>query len=219
MISKVQVRNFAFICLIWLMGFPALAEMRVIDGDTLERDGVRYRINGIDAPEFGQTCNGLRGTWPCGAEALKRLVSLIQNAEVECTALSTDPYDRIIATCSAGGRDLGAAMVEDGLAWAFIKFSDIYVAQQDHAKANKLGIWSANNQPAWTYRAERWNSAETASPNGCPIKGNISRNGRIYHPPWSPWYQRTRINLAKGERWFCDEAEAIAAGWRAPRWP
>lgn len=51
----------------------------------------------------------------------------------------------------------------------------------------------------------------------CRIKGNISESGRIYHVPGSEWYERTQINPAKGERWFCTEAEAKAAGWRAPR--
>ena len=54
------------------------------------------------------------------------------------------------------------------------------------------------------------------APGGCPIKGNIARDGeRIYHTPWSPWYGRTQISAAKGERWFCDEGAAQAAGWRA----
>ena len=51
----------------------------------------------------------------------------------------------------------------------------------------------------------------------CLIKGNISDNGRIYHVPGSTWYDRTQINTAKGERWFCTEKEALDAGWRAPR--
>lgn len=32
--------------------------LRVIDGDTIERSGVRIRLHGIDAPEAGQKCNG-----------------------------------------------------------------------------------------------------------------------------------------------------------------
>lgn len=49
----------------------------------------------------------------------------------------------------------------------------------------------------------------------CRIKGNISRSGeRIYHVPGGRWYERTRINPSKGERWFCSEEEARAAGWR-----
>jgi hypothetical protein len=51
----------------------------------------------------------------------------------------------------------------------------------------------------------------------CLIKGNKSRNGWIYHTPESPWYEATIIDEEKGERWFCSEAEARAAGWRAPR--
>jgi len=50
---------------------------------------------------------------------------------------------------------------------------------------------------------------------GCTIKGNISRRGeRIYHVPGDRYYAATVIDIAKGERWFCSEAEARAAGWR-----
>lgn len=50
----------------------------------------------------------------------------------------------------------------------------------------------------------------------CRIKGNISYNGgeRIYHVPGQHYYSRTRISYIKGERWFCSEADAQAAGWR-----
>jgi len=49
----------------------------------------------------------------------------------------------------------------------------------------------------------------------CPIKGNISLNGeRIYHVPDGKWYDKTTIDTLKGERWFCSEEEARAAGWR-----
>lgn len=50
----------------------------------------------------------------------------------------------------------------------------------------------------------------------CNIKGNISYNGgaRIYHVPGQHYYQDTKISYGRGERWFCTEAEAKAAGWR-----
>lgn len=59
---------------------------------------------------------------------------------------------------------------------------------------------------------------EKPAPPDCRIKGNINRDGeRIYHVPGkSRWYTRTCINRP-GERWFCSEAEARAAGWRPPR--
>ncbi|MER9005888.1 hypothetical protein NKI15_19850 [Mesorhizobium sp. M0862] len=51
---------------------------------------------------------------------------------------------------------------------------------------------------------------------GCGIKGNISYNTgeRIYHVPGQEHYSETRISLSKGERWFCSEDAARAAGWR-----
>jgi endonuclease YncB( thermonuclease family) len=61
------------------------------------------------------------------------------------------------------------------------------------------------------------NAAVPAGPPGsCQIKGNIGSNGRIYHVPGSAAYDRTQIDESRGERWFCTEAEARAAGWRPP---
>jgi hypothetical protein len=61
-------------------------------------------------------------------------------------------------------------------------------------------------------------TSQAAEPSGgaCDIKGNISvRSGeRIYHVPGQEYYDRTRIDTGKGERYFCSEAEARAAGWR-----
>jgi endonuclease YncB( thermonuclease family) len=51
----------------------------------------------------------------------------------------------------------------------------------------------------------------------CRIKGNISQSGRVYHVPGGEWYEQTQIDTARGERWFCTEAEAKAAGWRPAR--
>ena len=59
--------------------------------------------------------------------------------------------------------------------------------------------------------------AAPAPAGGCAIKGNISQNGRIYHMPGQADYARTRIAESRGERWFCSEAEARAAGWRRAR--
>uniref|UniRef100_UPI004040F079 sunset domain-containing protein n=1 Tax=Nitratireductor rhodophyticola TaxID=2854036 RepID=UPI004040F079 len=53
---------------------------------------------------------------------------------------------------------------------------------------------------------------------GCTIKGNISVRGeRIYHLPHQDYYGKTWINPVRGERWFCSEADARAAGWRKSR--
>ena len=66
-------------------------------------------------------------------------------------------------------------------------------------------------------QAETPKVTDGAPPDGCRIKGNISSSGKIFHVPGSAAYEKTRIDTAKGERWFCSEAEARDAGWRAPR--
>lgn len=206
-----------------LVAASALAPMvqaqetpRVIDGDTFELQGKTIRLNGIDAPEHGQTCGG----WTCGRVATEALAGLIEGRKLDCVTQSQESYGRDIATCSTGGKDVGATLVENGVAWAFRRYSNAYAQQELAAKARSLGIWSGRDDytPPWEFRAARWSDAANEAPEGCPIKGNISQHGRIYHAPWSPWYSRTRINEAKGERWFCNEAEAQAAGWRAPYW-
>lgn len=83
-----------------------------------------------------------------------------------------------------------------------------------------VGLWKGEFVPPWEWRkGERLQSVSTPeSTTGCLIKGNISGNGeRIFHSPGAPHYERTKINTAKGERWFCTEAEAVSAGWRKAR--
>ncbi len=191
----------------------------IVDGDTLKIDNVTYRLFGIDAPEHGQKCadaNG--GNWPCGSEATKALKELTLGLDVQCDDRGQDGYGRTIGLCHADGIDLNREMVRAGRAWAFVKYSDRYVSQESQARKAALGIWQAQTQTPWDFRAEKWSVAAQEAPTGCPIKGNISDSGMIYHTPWSPWYRRTRINTKRGERWFCDEDEAIEAGWRAPLW-
>ena len=54
---------------------------------------------------------------------------------------------------------------------------------------------------------------------GCNIKGNISVNTgeHIYHVLGQEHYWETKISPQYGERWFCTEEEARAAGWRKAR--
>ncbi|KQY14410.1 hypothetical protein [Rhizobium sp. Root482] len=62
-------------------------------------------------------------------------------------------------------------------------------------------------------------SSVTAIAQGCSIKGNISINSRekIFHVAGQEYYAATKISPQYGERWFCTEDEARAAGWRKAR--
>lgn len=192
----------------------------VSDGDTLSVGVVRIRLHGIDAPEAGQQCRRASGrSWQCGTAATVRLAELADGRDVECEARDRDAYGRIVAVCRADGVDVGGTLVDEGLAWAFVRYSEDYADREHYARAAALGIWDGEPEAPWDYRANRWERAAEAAPRpGCPIKGNINRQGeRIYHTPWSPWYDRVRIDEAAGQRWFCDEQEALAAGWRPAR--
>jgi endonuclease YncB( thermonuclease family) len=204
---------------------------RVLDGDTIEIAGTRIRLEGIDAPEADQQCArrvgsvssgaGSTATWRCGQIATAELQRLVGRASVRCDSRGTDTYGRMLATCFSGATDINAEMVRRGMAWAFVKYSRVYVAEEADARARGVGIWQAPTTTAWDHRANRWAQASDSTPgNGasdCLIKGNITSNGRIYHMPWSPWYGKVRIDTDKGERWFCNESEALAAGWRPVR--
>ena len=196
-------------------GPPVTGTARVIDGDTIDVADTRVRLEGIDAPESGQRCNRpLIGWWACGSAATAALSSQLEGQTVTCERHGVDKYGRLLGVCFVAGRDINAWMVRQGFAWAFVRYSQAYVAEEAAAKAAGLGVWQAETQPPWEYRAQRWTAAEQKSPEGCAIKGNVTRNGKIYHMPWSPWYARIRIEGDKGKRWFCSEAEALAAGWR-----
>ena len=192
---------------------------RVIDGDTLAIGSVRVRLEGIDAPEQEQTCgNAWFGNWTCGKAATEHLELLVRDRAIRCDSVGTDAYGRMLGVCFADGLDINADMVRNGLAWAFVKYSQRYVEVEADARAAKRGIWQGTAVPAWQWRAERWRAASSekrdeAAP-ACLIKGNITRKGNIYHLPTERWYDKTRIEVDKGERWFCSEAEAVAAGWR-----
>jgi endonuclease YncB( thermonuclease family) len=176
----------------------------VTDGDTIRVAGARIRLHGIDAPEASQTCNAAGGgTWACGREATRALRSAIAGHDVSCQPVTLDRYGRAVARCFVGTNDIQAHMVRQGLAWAFVKYSSDYLPEEAEARAAHRGIWQADTQTAWDYRATRWAEYDKTAPEGCPIKGNINRQGeRIYHMPWGRDYAKVKMDLTKGKMWL-----------------
>lgn len=196
----------------------------VIDGDTIVIAGTHVRLAGIDAPEHDQTCRDRAGrAYRCGAAATAALVRLARGGPVDCAVTGADRYGRSLAVCRRGGAELNRAMVAEGWALAYRRYSSAYVADEAAASAGRRGLWAGSFTPPWDFRHAHAAAVVPAAAGGappdprCAIKGNISKSGRIYHLPGSADYARTRISTAKGERWFCSEAEALAAGWRARR--
>ena len=211
----------------------------VIDGDTIEIHGKRIRFNGIDAPESAQLCADAGGrTSRCGARSAEALSEWLAAASpTTCKFVERDQYGRFVGNCiRADGASVQRWLVRNGYAMDWPRYSNgAFAKEQSAAKAEKIGIWQGESQPPWEWRAAQRELSDssptvsltpsTVSPAAaseqsgvCTIKGNISRKGeRIYHVPGQKYYAQTRISAGKGERWFCSEQEARAAGWRRSR--
>lgn len=186
----------------------------VLDGDTLEVRGVRVRLYGIDAPESRQSCRAGGSLWPCGSEAKRALAGRIGTRRVVCEERDNDSYGRVVAVCSVSGRELNRWMVAEGWAWANRRYSLAYAAEEAQARQASRGVWRGEVMAPWKWRR----GERLAGGRQCDIKGNISRKGeRFYHVPGGKYYARTRIDTSRGERWFCTEKEARAAGWQRSR--
>jgi len=125
----------------------------VIDGDTLDMDGARVRLHGIDAPELKQTCQTNGGKeWPCGREAERRLRSLVGGADVTCEEIDVDRYGRIVGRCLAADMDIGREMVRSGYALAYRKYSLDYVVVENEARSARRGVWMGAFVEPWGWR-------------------------------------------------------------------
>lgn len=185
----------------------------IIDGDTIKIGGIPVRLYGIDAPEGRQTCERDGRIFGCGKQSTQALAALIAGKPVQCEIVGRDDYARALGICSVGDIELNRSMVRNGSAFAFIKYSDRYAADQNAAEVAKAGLWAGTFVKPWEWRLGEVQAANKT--RECAIKGNINREGeRIYHLPFQQFYPKAKIDESKGERWFCTEQEAIEAGWR-----
>lgn len=77
------------------------------------------------------------------------------------------------------------------------------------AQATKV----AQEQPTATPDPRCRDGCETP-PAGCVVKGDIENNGnRFFYLPNDEGYARIKVDVAKGDRWFCALADAQGAGW------
>lgn len=129
-------------------------ETRVIDGDTLEVKGERVRLEGIDAPEKGQSCRNASGElYPCGQAVIYALHGRIGEGNVVCAIdAARDRYGRALGGCSLGGEDLNAWLVSEGHALAYRRYSLKYVEQEEAARADGRGIWAGDFVAPWDWR-------------------------------------------------------------------
>jgi endonuclease YncB( thermonuclease family) len=89
-----------------------------------------------------------------------------------------------------------------------------YAGAESDAKSRKVGVWSGEGERPASWKARLLDEARKRAPNNCPVKGVRGNDGLRYLMPWNDGYARARVRTSRGERWFCSEAEARAAGYQ-----
>lgn len=119
----------------------------VIDGDSFKVADQEYRLYGIDAPEYRQTCDDQSGkTWTCGKSARTGLETQLRDNAFSCNVQARDQFGRTVVTCiTADQLDLGAILVAQGLAISGHYFDvSHYPEEEAAAQSAKRGIWQGS---------------------------------------------------------------------------
>tara|TARA_B100000401_G_C52694197_1_gene665919 strand:- start:297 stop:758 length:462 start_codon:yes stop_codon:yes gene_type:complete len=124
----------------------------VTDGDTIRIGDERIRFSGIDAPEKKQTCIYQEIEFKCGEFSKNLLIEKISNQEVSCIRESTDQYGRTLAECFVGKESLSSYLVREGYAFAYRKYSDKFIPDEEYAQSKGNGMWSMDFMFPWDFR-------------------------------------------------------------------
>lgn len=189
-----------------------------VSGDTVRLNGRLIRLTGIEAPELRQSCQNGRGQqWACGAAARQAISRIVSRRPISCThsgSIGSGSSGILLGHCLSGNRDVGAELVAQGAVFALsgLLFAS-YGSQEQEARNKRRGVWQGKAERPSAYRSKHWDIAKSEAPGGCPIKGQVRGGKRVYVAPWAPDYSRATVRQGRGERWFCSENEALAAGW------
>ena len=81
----------------------------------------------------------------------------IGNDNVECISDGKDQYKRTLAECFVNNESLSSYLVRSGYAFAYRRYSKKFVADEDFARINKIGMWSMEFDYPWDYRKSKKN--------------------------------------------------------------
>lgn len=104
---------------------------RVIDGDTIEVDNVRVRLNGVAAPERNE---------PGGTEATEAMRHILDGHTARCSLTGEKTYNRQVGTCWVGATDVGAALIASGNARDCARYSAGRYAALEAKEARALPL-------------------------------------------------------------------------------
>lgn len=177
---------------------PAYRAEKIIDGDTfMTADKQMVRLAYIDAPDL-INCGGV--------ESKNALSSLIMNKNLYIKTVVKDEYGRIVVLVYNDQGLVSEQML--ALGWAYYArggsgTSSLATAVEE-AKKKKLGIYGEECTPTENKENPR-----------CVIKGNqlYGSDKKYYRFPGCGQYNNTLVQRYLGDRWFCTEKEAVAAGY------
>ena len=127
-------------------------DIKITDGDTIKINGEKIRFSGIDTPELKQTCIKDGENNSCGLTAKQILIDKIAKNKVKCIEEGQDRYKRILAECFVNNESLSSYLVRSGYAFAYRKYSNKFIPDEDYARVNKLGMWSMEFDYPWDFR-------------------------------------------------------------------
>jgi endonuclease YncB( thermonuclease family) len=187
-----------------------------ITGDLMRVGGKLVRLDGVEAPAPSQPCyrsNGRR--WGCAAAARAGLRKIVRRKSVTCTPSGQGESGYVLARCVIDGtKDVAAELVRNGYVFATSSFFNSLSSEEDEARNAKAGIWQGEVARPQAWRERAWEDAKRDAPDGCPIKGLLRASSKQYELPWFADYARAKVRTERGERWFCSEDEAKAAGFQ-----
>ena len=129
--------------------------IKILDGDTIHIEKVKYRFHGIDAPEISQICKVNNKNIKCGELSKQKLIEKIGNKKVNCKKVAIDRYKRVVAECYVNDESLSKYLVKNGYAFAYRRYSKKFVEDENFAKKKKLGLWSMDFQYPWDFRRKK----------------------------------------------------------------
>ena len=154
-LNKIKLLLVISICLIFffLTYFDVKSsELKIVDGDTIHLNGEKIRFSGIDTPEIKQKCTKNNEVIMCGIQAKELLINKIKNNKINCVREGKDQYKRTLAECFVNDLSLSSYLVKSGYAFAYRKYSNKFIKDEDFARSNQLGMWSMNFEYPWDWR-------------------------------------------------------------------
>lgn len=129
------------------------SQVSVVTADTLNAQGHYIKLYGIAAPSITQTCANRRGeSYYCGKQAALWLQSWLTTNPVTCRVMS-EKDGKMLAVCSLGQYDIGAALVNAGWAVADTRETEVYVPYEQNAQNNRDGLWQGKFYKPWDWEA------------------------------------------------------------------